>query len=90
MEGEQPLNPLQSYVAYLWSNVTPTYQLAIKVSRSMLLYGKLPKCHPYITTSYASYYGVSFSVALRKRLHHFLKLKLMLYVGTTIHLVMYM
>ena len=34
---------------------TPTYQLAIMVSRLALPSRKLPNYHPYITTSYVSY-----------------------------------
>ena len=46
---------------------THIYQLAIKAPRSASPSGKSPELHPYIT-SYASYWGVSFSVAVRKRL----------------------
>ena len=34
---------------------TPTCQLVMKAPRLMLPFGKSPECHPYITTSYASY-----------------------------------
>ena len=47
---------------------TSTNQLAIKVPRSMSPSGKSPECHPYITTTYARYKGISFRVAVRKRL----------------------